>query len=175
MIFYSGLILILAACGMALLSCRAENGASVELSQNETASSIASSEPRSVPVEPVAPRPEREPEGSPADGQRIEISCTSANDSYVEIYIIDEIQKKFFFYNKGTRAIEPACRGDADCNWEYTESKISFENPDNGFVIGQTINRVTGELTSRLAIGDTEFSTRSCEQVAMPTIATNRF
>lgn len=165
-------LFVLAACTCVLSNCDGEVNSR---DSHPERSNLDSRNVTEQPTEPISAEQQPAAEAPIVDPQRIAISCTKAGDPYTEIYIIDEEQRKFFFYNQGSQAIEPACSGDTECNWEYTENRISFEDPDNGFVIAQTLNRVSGELTSRLAIGDTQFTTRLCERTAMPSIAANRF
>lgn len=169
---HCGKFLALIVYGGVLSSCDTENGSSAD---QEITNSTAIVEESHAPRETAAPQqPPVESEESQAE-ERIAISCTKPDDPYTEIYIIDEEQEKFFFYNQQSRSIQPSCRGEAECNWDYSENRISFDNPGNGFIIAQTLNRVNGEMTSRFAMGDTQFSVRTCQRVDMPPIASNRF
>ena len=157
---------LLFATGFALTSCSNDQAKEPAQKSEGTASSR--------PVQKVQPIVSVKNRMVPTE-RRVAISCTKPDDPYTEIYIIDDLQRMFFFYNQKSRLIEPACSGGVSCNWNYTTNRISFENKDNGFVIAQSINRATGKMNSTLALGDSRYVESSCTKVKMPRVTPNKF
>lgn len=106
-----------------------------------------------------------------ANSRDLAIRCTHSDGSEIEIYIIKEEQRKFVFFNRGTKEIEPICSG--NCNWSYTLNRISFENPRNGFIVSGILNRARGTLLMGFATGG--FGRKVCSRTALPTPRVNKF
>lgn len=132
---------------------------------------VAQSAPTTKAAKVAVVLPEPKPTPPIPTVTRTAISCEA--DDRSEIYIIDDVKRKIEFFGQDSKTIKPLCTG--TCNWEFTDNRISFENPDNGFITGAVLDRVTGQMTLQLASQDIPYSKRTCSKIPMPKITSNKF